>query len=85
MTPKKRPGPVPHANDTTSVSQTSFVSLPRPVALGRIREETHSRGTPIPVADTLIAATARPLRLCVLSHDEHFRWVPRLAVEDWLA
>ena len=55
------------------------------IEYGRIREETHSRGTPIPVADTMIAAIARPLRLRVLSHDEHFRWVPGLQVEDWLA
>ncbi len=54
------------------------------VEFGRIREETHSRGTPIPVADGMIAAIARPLRLRVLSHDEHFRWVRGLQVEDWL-
>jgi len=55
------------------------------IEYGRIRQETHSRGTPIPVADTMIAAIARPLRLRVLSHDEHFRWVPGLQVDDWLA
>jgi tRNA(fMet)-specific endonuclease VapC len=66
-----------------------FVFLPfderAAIEYGRIREETHSRGTPIPVAGTMIAAIARPLRLRVLSHDEHFRWVPGLQVEDWLA
>jgi len=33
----------------------------------------------------MIAAIARPLRLCVPSHDEHFRRVLDLRVEDWLA
>ena len=55
------------------------------IEFGRTREETQSRGTPIPVADVMIAAIARSRRLRVLSHDEHFRWVPRLSVEDWLA
>lgn len=55
------------------------------IEFGRIREETQSRGTPIPVADALIAAIARSRRLRVLSHDEHFRWVPHLEVDDWLA
>ncbi len=55
------------------------------IEFGRIRDETQSRGTPIPVADAMIAAIARSRRLRVLSHDEHFRWVPRLEVEDWLA
>ena len=45
----------------------------------------HSATLSIPVADTMIAAIARPLRLRVLSHDEHFRWVPGLHLEDWLA
>ena len=55
------------------------------IEFGRVQQETRSRGTPIPSADAMIAAIARARRLRVLSHDEHFRWVPRLRVEDWLA
>ena len=45
----------------------------------------HSRGTSIPATDEMIAAIARPLRRCVLPHDEPFRWVTDLPGEDWLA
>ncbi len=54
------------------------------VEFGRVRKETQSRGAPILVADAMIATIARSRRLCVVSHDEHFEWVPGLRLEDWL-
>ncbi len=54
------------------------------IEFGRVRKEIQDRGTPVPVADAMIAAIARSRRLRVLSHDEHLRWVPGLVIEDWL-
>jgi predicted nucleic acid-binding protein len=58
--------------------------IPAAIEFGRIRKETQDRGMPIPIADAMVAAIARPRRLRVVSHNEHFRWVPDLQVDDWL-
>jgi tRNA(fMet)-specific endonuclease VapC len=51
---------------------------------GDLRAQLEKRGAAIGVLDTLIAAHARTLRLClVTSNTKHFVRLPRLKVEDW--
>ena len=51
---------------------------------GDLRARLARRGTPIGLLDTLIAAHARALGLCLVTNNtKHFARVPRLRVEDW--
>lgn len=53
---------------------------------GRLSAYLEARGTPIGDMDTLIAATALAYDLAVVTGNErHFRRVPGLAVENWIA
>jgi tRNA(fMet)-specific endonuclease VapC len=51
---------------------------------GLILAEQKAKGRPIPPMDAQIAAVARLHGLTVLTADHHFRFVERLAVENWL-
>lgn len=50
----------------------------------RIKAELALRGTPIPVNDIWIAATALEEDLVLVTHDTHFERVPGLTLENWL-
>lgn len=53
---------------------------------GELRAELEQAGTPIGDADTRIAAIARAHRLTVVTaNTRHFKLVPGLPVENWLA
>lgn len=53
---------------------------------GRLSAYLEARGQPIGDMDTLIAATALAYDLAVVTGNErHFRRVPGLAVENWIA
>lgn len=52
---------------------------------GKLRKELRDKGRPIPTFDVLIAAIARVNNLVLLTADQHFNAVDRLAVENWLA
>lgn len=53
-------------------------------AYGTLRALLESRGTPIGIADTMIAAHAvSTQRVLVTSNTRHFARVPRLRVQNW--
>jgi tRNA(fMet)-specific endonuclease VapC len=54
-------------------------------AYGTLRHLLDSRGTPIGIADTMIAAQALARAECVLvtNNARHFRRIPRLRLDDW--
>lgn len=53
-------------------------------AYGTLRHLLESRGSPIGIADTMIAAQALSSTLVLVTNNrQHFRRVPRLHVEDW--
>lgn len=51
---------------------------------GLIRAELRQDGRPIPSMDAQIAAVARVHGLVVLTADQHFSFVGKLAVQNWL-
>ena len=53
---------------------------------GQVRAALQRQGTRVPTLDMLIAGTALVNDLIVVSHNQrHFRLVPDLRLEDWLA
>lgn len=52
-------------------------------AYAEIRDELRRKGKPIPENDLWIAALARQHELPVVSRDEHFDFIPRLARLSW--
>ena len=50
---------------------------------GEMKAALRTKGTPIPENDIWIAAVARQYGLTLVSRDEHFTHVDRLAVEKW--
>jgi tRNA(fMet)-specific endonuclease VapC len=51
---------------------------------GELRARLEQRGTPIGVAETMIAAHARAMGACLVTNNtKHFSRVPRLRVQDW--
>ena len=58
---------------------------PADAVYGLVRTGLELAGTPISANDLLIAAHALALQLTLVTHNTgEFRWVPGLAVEDWL-
>ena len=51
---------------------------------GRLRVELRAQGTPIPMVDVMIAATARANNLVVVTADQHFNLITGLKVENWM-
>ena len=49
-----------------------------------IHVDLKRRGSPIPDADILIAATALTRNMVLVSDDSHFQWIQALTVENWL-
>jgi len=53
---------------------------------GRVRAELEARGTPLGETDLMIASVALAHRLTLVTGNEaHFRRVPGLVIENWLA
>jgi len=50
---------------------------------GRVKNELHRKGTPIPENDVWIAALALQHGLAVATRDRHFDAVDGLCVEAW--
>jgi tRNA(fMet)-specific endonuclease VapC len=50
---------------------------------GRIRNQLRTKGRPIPVNDTWIAAVALQHNLTLLTRDEHFKEVDNLPLASW--
>ncbi len=59
------------------------ITLDTTLAYATVRVELKRGGRPIPANDAWIAALAVQHRLPVLSRDEHFDNVPRLARQGW--
>lgn len=50
---------------------------------GRLRAALEAKGTPLSALDTLIVAHAMQLGYTLVSHDQAFKHVPGLKLEDW--
>jgi len=50
---------------------------------GRIKNELHLKGRPIPANDIWLAASARQHNLSLASSDKHFTFVDGLHLESW--
>ena len=53
------------------------------VVYGEVKDALRSKGRPIPENDVWIAAVAQQDLLTLVSRDDHFRHVDRLAIEAW--
>lgn len=72
----------------TMLSDVSVLAVDDDVArrCGQIRSALQRQGIRVPTVDLLIASTALLLDFTVVTHNQrHFRLVPGLRVEDWLA
>ncbi len=64
---------------------TDVLAITREVAViyAEVRTELEALGRMIPANDLWIAATAVSRGMTLVAHDEHFRRVDRLILEDW--
>ena len=53
------------------------------IQYGRVKDELHRKGRPIPENDIWIAATALHHDLTVVTRDAHFAEIEELRVESW--